>query len=84
MRALMLGRTLLGERVFDVDRGLELLQARFDADLGKVRKRLVERGSSGGRSLAVAMIEQLLRDTGRDWDRRVPADAAESSAQAGS
>ncbi|MFM9551192.1 hypothetical protein ACKI19_02595 [Streptomyces caniscabiei] len=41
-----------------------------DADLGKVRKRLVDRGSSGGRSLAVAMIEQLLRDTGRDWDRR--------------
>jgi hypothetical protein len=41
-----------------------------DADLGKVRKRLVERGTSAGRSLVVAMIEQLLRDTGRDWDRR--------------
>lgn len=41
-----------------------------DTDLGKVRKRLVERGAPGGRSLAVAVTEQLLRDTGRDWDRR--------------
>ncbi|WP_128379742.1 hypothetical protein [Streptomyces cavernae] len=41
-----------------------------DTDLGKVRKRLVGERASGGRSLAVAMIEQLLRETGRDWDRR--------------
>jgi len=41
-----------------------------DIDLGKVRKRLVDKRASGGHGLAVALIEQLLRDTGRDWDRR--------------
>ncbi|GAB2958606.1 hypothetical protein GCM10023080_018030 [Streptomyces pseudoechinosporeus] len=35
-----------------------------------MRKRLVESRAAAGHSLVVAMIEQLLRDSGRDWDRR--------------
>ncbi|SPF05463.1 hypothetical protein [Streptomyces sp. MA5143a] len=41
-----------------------------DADLGKVRKRLVESRAAAGHALVAAMIEQLLRGSGRDWDRR--------------
>ncbi len=49
MRALMLGRTLLGERVYDVARGIELLTTRFDGDLGT----LGVMGNSGGGTVAM-------------------------------
>jgi dienelactone hydrolase len=44
MHALLLGRTLLGERVYDVDRGLEYLQSRGDINMKKVGVM----GNSGG------------------------------------
>ena len=44
MQALMLGRTLVGERVFDVDRGIDYLASRGDADL----RRIGLMGNSGG------------------------------------
>lgn len=44
MRALLLGRTLLGERVFDVDRAIDYLESRGDVDMS----RLGLMGNSGG------------------------------------
>ncbi len=44
MQAFMLGRTLMGERVFDVDRGIDYLARRGDADM----KRIGLVGNSGG------------------------------------
>jgi dienelactone hydrolase len=44
MQALMLGRTVAGERVFDVDRGLDYLASRDDIDMSKVGVM----GNSGG------------------------------------
>ena len=44
MHALMLGRTLVGERVFDVDRGIDYLKSRGDADM----RRIGVMGESGG------------------------------------
>jgi dienelactone hydrolase len=44
MQALLLGKTLLGERVFDVDRGIDYLAARGDADM----TRIGVMGNSGG------------------------------------
>ena len=44
MHALMLGRTLIGERVFDVDRGLDYLATRDDVDWSRVGVM----GQSGG------------------------------------
>mgnify|MGYP000987982760 CR=1 FL=1 len=44
MQALLLGRTLLAERVFDVDRGIDYLAARGDVDMA----RLGVMGNSGG------------------------------------
>ncbi len=44
MQALMLGRTLLGERVYDVDRGIDYLASRGDADLARIGIM----GNSGG------------------------------------
>lgn len=44
MHALQLGRTMIGERVFDVDRGIDYLAARGDADM----KRIGLMGNSGG------------------------------------
>jgi len=44
MHALMLGRTLLGERVYDVDRGIDYLASRGDADM----RRIGVMGNSGG------------------------------------
>jgi dienelactone hydrolase len=49
MQALMLGRTLVGERVYDVDRGLDYLQARGDIDMSRVGVL----GTSGGGTTAV-------------------------------
>jgi dienelactone hydrolase len=36
MRSAMLGRTLLGERLFDVDRALDYLEQRGDVDMGRI------------------------------------------------
>jgi len=36
MQALMLGRTLIGERVYDVDRGIDYLASRGDADMSSI------------------------------------------------
>ena len=44
VQALMLGKTLLGERVFDVDRGIDCLASRQDVDMA----RLGVMGNSGG------------------------------------
>ncbi len=44
MHALMLGRTLVGERVYDVDRGIDYLQSRGDCDM----KNVGLLGNSGG------------------------------------
>ena len=58
MHALMLGRTLAGERVFDVDRGLDYLQSRGDVDM----KRIGVMGNSGGGTVsmyAAALLPRL-------------------------
>lgn len=58
MHALMLGRTMIGERVFDVDRGIDYLAARGDVDL----RRLGVMGNSGGGTIstfAAALLPRL-------------------------
>ena len=58
MHALMLGRTLIGERVFDVDRGIDYLEMRGDIDL----ERLGVMGNSGGGTIsmfAAALLPRL-------------------------
>ena len=58
MHALMLGRTLIGERVFDVDRGIDYLAERGDADM----KRVGVMGNSGGGTIstfAAALLPRL-------------------------
>jgi len=57
MQALMLGRTLIGERVYDVDRGIDYLAARGDADL----KRIGVMGNSGGGTTALFAAALLPR-----------------------
>jgi len=57
MHALMLGRTLLGERVFDVDRGLDYLYTRRDVD----RRRIGVLGNSGGGTVSVFAAALLPR-----------------------
>lgn len=49
MHALMLGRTLAAERVYDVDRGIDLLAEHDDIDL----KRLGIMGNSGGGLISI-------------------------------
>ena len=49
MQALMLGRTLIGERVYDVDRGIDYLAARGDVDM----KRIGVMGNSGGGTISL-------------------------------
>lgn len=49
MRALLLGRTLLAERVYDVDRGIDYLASRGDVDLARVGVM----GNSGGGTVAL-------------------------------
>ncbi len=44
VHAMMLGRTLIGERVFDVDRGIDYLESRGDVDMSRVGVM----GNSGG------------------------------------
>lgn len=58
MRALMLGRTLLGERVYDVDRALDYLAARGDVDM----RRIGVMGNSGGGTVAIyaaALLDRI-------------------------
>ena len=58
MHALMLGRTLIGERVFDVDRGLDYLETRDDVDWSRVGVM----GNSGGGTtslFAAAMLPRI-------------------------
>jgi dienelactone hydrolase len=57
MHALMLGRTLLGERVYDVDRGIDYLASRDDADM----KRIGVMGNSGGGTISVFSAALLRR-----------------------
>lgn len=58
MRALMLGRALQGERVFDVERGIDYLAQREDIDMN----RLGVMGNSGGGTTAIycaALLEHV-------------------------
>ena len=57
MHALMLGRTLLGERVYDVDRGIDYLAARGDAEMGRIGVM----GNSGGGAVSVFSAALLPR-----------------------
>ncbi len=57
MHALMLGRTLLGERVYDVDRGIDYLAARGDADMASIGVM----GNSGGGTISVFAAALLPR-----------------------
>ena len=57
MHALMLGRTLVGERVYDVDRGLDYLAERGDADM----RRVGVMGNSGGGTISLFAAALLPR-----------------------
>jgi dienelactone hydrolase len=57
MQALMLGRTLLGERVCDVDRAIDYLVSRTDAD----PKRIGVMGNSGGGTISLFSAALLPR-----------------------
>jgi len=57
LRALMLGRTLLGERVYDVDRAIDYLTARRDVDLDQVGVM----GNSGGGTVSIYAAALLPR-----------------------
>ena len=59
MHALMLGRTLLGERVFDVDRALDYLETRDDVDWSRVGVM----GNSGGGTVSTFAAAILPRIT---------------------
>lgn len=57
MHALMLGKTLIGERVYDVDRGIDYLASRGDADM----RRIGVMGNSGGGTISVFSAAVLPR-----------------------
>jgi len=57
MQALMLGRTLIGERVFDVDRGIDYLKTRGDVNF----KTLGVMGNSGGGTISLFSAALLPR-----------------------
>ena len=57
MHALMLGRTLIGERVFDVDRGLDYLESRDDVDWSRIGIM----GNSGGGTISLFSAALLPR-----------------------
>ncbi len=57
MHSLMLGRTLIGERVFDVDRGLDYLRTRKDVDWTRVGVM----GNSGGGVITIYSAALLPR-----------------------
>jgi dienelactone hydrolase len=56
-QAIMLGRTLAGERVFDVDRGLDYLATRSDVDIARVGVM----GNSGGGTVSMYAAAVLPR-----------------------
>ena len=53
----MLGRTLIGERVFDVDRGMDYLATRDDVDAGRIGVM----GNSGGGTISLFSAALLPR-----------------------
>ncbi len=57
MHALMLGRTIIGERIYDVDRAIDYLRTRDDVDM----KRLGVMGNSGGGMVSVFSAALLPR-----------------------
>ncbi len=57
MHALMLGRTLVGERVYDVDRSIDYLASRGDADMSRIGVM----GNSGGGTISVFSAALLPR-----------------------
>ncbi|MFN2350575.1 MAG: alpha/beta hydrolase family protein, partial [Kiritimatiellia bacterium] len=57
MHALMLGRTLIGERVYDVDRGIDYLATRGDANMQSIGVM----GNSGGGTISVFSAALLPR-----------------------
>jgi dienelactone hydrolase len=57
MHALMLGKTLLAERVYDVDRGIDYLHTRTDCD----KKRIGVMGNSGGGTISLFSAALLPR-----------------------
>jgi dienelactone hydrolase len=57
MQALMLGRTMIGERVYDVDRGIDYLAERGDADM----KSIGVMGNSGGGTISLFSAALLPR-----------------------
>ncbi len=57
MHALMLGRTLIGERVYDVDRGIDVLKARGDTDMNRIGIM----GNSGGGTISLFAAALLPR-----------------------
>ncbi len=59
MHAFMLGRTLIGERVFDVDRGLDFLETRNDVDWSRIGVM----GNSGGGTISLFSAALLPRIT---------------------
>jgi dienelactone hydrolase len=57
MHTLMLGRTMIGERVWDVDRAIDYLSTRKDVDM----KRIGVMGNSGGGTISVFSAALLPR-----------------------
>jgi dienelactone hydrolase len=57
MHALMLGRTLAGERVYDVDRGIDYLAQRSDVDMDRIGVM----GNSGGGKITIYAAAVLPR-----------------------
>ena len=57
MHALMLGKTLLGERVYDIDRGVDYLAMRGDVDM----RRIGVMGNSGGGTISLFAAALLPR-----------------------
>lgn len=57
MHALMMGRTLIGERVYDVDRGIDYLASRGDADMSSIGVM----GNSGGGTISLFSAALLSR-----------------------
>jgi dienelactone hydrolase len=57
MQALLLGKTLLGERIFDIDRGIDFLLSRGDAD----PRRIGVMGNSGGGTVSIYAAALLPR-----------------------
>ena len=58
MHALMLGRTMIGERVFDVDRAIDYLSTREDVDMDRIGVM----GNSGGGTISLfsaALLDRI-------------------------